>query len=536
MNSHRSLSPPDRFFLFHFGDGLTLLVVLFISLLSLAPYDFLAPAASSRPWLFVTTTASNVTATDAMGNIALYVPLGFLLPIVLRRCISRGLFRAAATLILAGALSASMEWIQAFSPARVSSLIDVAANLIGAGIGLMIAVAFESILPDLLGALLYDLRCRPAVAGIRVYCGLLILFAMTPFTFTFDVQRLATAYKESSFIPFATPPAELNIAEEAKRDLALNRDPGSHVDLLRWMVMRRWMRWAAEAASFAVLAMLLRMLFQREYAFSRRGATGLTWWLGGLFTVILSVVQLPVATRAVDATDVVFRLFGVACGLAVASSKYRRWACEDSGEGWDFMPGLIRMGSAFAAIYVFYTGVIPLSFDIENSTIGSAISSRGFLPFTAYSTARHDAVFSDLTEKIAAYAVLGGLLAAGSGRGGGHRASVARVLLRCVGLSSVVELVQVYVPLRVPSLTDPMLAGFGGLLGVGMHRMAASLIAFASENPMVGPDDSAATAVAPAMDLTDQLISTLTDPDPQAPVELPSGDALQAPARTKPPA
>ena len=522
MSMHRSRSSSDQFFLAHFDKGLTLLVVLFVSLLSLAPYDFLAPTnVPHHPSFFITTT-SNVPAPDAIGNIALYIPLGFLAHIVLRRRIAFGFLRALATLMFAAALSLGLEWIQGYSPTRVSSLIDVVANLIGAGIGLVIAVAFGSLVPDLMGALLYDLRRRPAVAGIKVYCGLLILFAMMPFTLTFDTQRMATAYRESSFVPFVTPPTELALAEDAMRESAIGREPGSHVDLLRWMVMRKWARWAAEAASFTILALLLHTMFRLEYGFSRRGATGLVWWIGGLSAFALSLLQLPVATRTIDSTDVVFRLFGVACGLVVASSRIGRQTADESAGAWDFMPGLVRVGGIFTALYVFYAGVIPLNFDFEFSTLGSAISSGGFLPFTAYSTARHDLAFSDLTEKIAAYAVLGGLLAARRGvESGVRRASFSRVLYPCVALSSIVELVQVYVPIRVPSLTDPMLAAFGCLLGVGMQRTAASLVAFASEYEMIGPDDSAMPRAVPAMNLTDELIATLTDADPDAPVELP---------------
>jgi len=523
MSSHRAQPSPDPFLIAHLGETLTLFVLLFISLLSLAPYDFLAPTGMSHHPSFFTTTTSHVTVPDAIGNIALYVPMGFLLHIVLRRRIRYGFPAALATLLCATALSVGLEWLQAFSPSRVSSSLDVAANLMGATVGLAIAFAFGSLIPGLIGTLLFDLRQRPAVVGLKSYCGLLVVFAMMPFTFSFDAQRLATAYKESTFIPFATPPAERTLAELVVQNAASNRTNDDSVALLRWMVMRRWARWAAEAASFMVLALLMHTMLRCEFGFSCNAANGLAWWMGGLFALALSLLQLPVASRAVDATDMVFRLFGVACGLAVASSTKVQRAGDESANAWDFIPGLVRVGGMFTAVYVLYTGVIPLTFDFENGTLASAVSSGGFLPFTAYSTARHDTVYSDLTEKVAAFAVLAGLLAARQSRivSQADRTSFAWVLFICMALSLTVELVQVFVPIRVPSLTDPMLAAFGCILGVGLQRTGASLLAFASENEMVDPRESFATSTVPTLNLTDQLMASLADPNPDAPVEAP---------------
>jgi hypothetical protein len=145
------------------------------------------------------------------------------------------------------------------------------------------------------------------------------------------------------------------------------------------------------------------------------------------------------------------------------------------------------------------------------------------MPFTAYSFARHDAVLSDLTEKVAVYAVLAGLLAA-CRMGPSSRASGAgfgRVLAVCVGLSSFIEVVQVFIPIRVPSLTDPILAAVGCVLGVGVQRTVMSLFRFAGAHEMVGPLELIATQGSPSLGLTDRLIATLTEPDPQAPVEVP---------------
>jgi VanZ family protein len=289
------------------------------------------------------------------------------------------------------------------------------------------------------------------------------------------------------------------------------------------MAMRRWSRWAAEAASFVILALMMHLTLRRDYGFSRGAAAGLVLWLCGLFALLLSVLQLPIAGRALDATDVVFRLVGVGGGLLLSSSMRSPRDRDERGVAWVFTSRLVRVGCALTAIYVVYAGVIPLTFDFDGGTLRSAISSAAFMPFTAYSFARYDAVLSDLTEKVAAYAVLGGLLAA-CRMGASSRVSGAgfgQVLAVCVGLSSVIEVVQVFIPIRVPSLTDPILAAVGCVLGVGVQRTVISLFCFARAHEMVGPLELIATQGGPSLGLTDRLIATLTEPDPQAPVEVP---------------
>ncbi|MDO8631830.1 MAG: VanZ family protein, partial [Phycisphaerales bacterium] len=215
MSSDRANHSSDHFLIAHFGEVLTVLVVLVVLQLGLAPYDYFSYAGVPRRLEFFSPARSQVTLPDAIGNIALYVPLGIVLHTVLRRRFGRRILYAFATVLCGAALSAGVEWLQAYSPARVSSLIDLVANVLGTAVGVAIASAFGSLVPGLLGALLYDIRHRPTSAALKAYCGLLVVFATMPFTFSFDTQRLAEAYKTSAFVPFATPPAEQAAAERA---------------------------------------------------------------------------------------------------------------------------------------------------------------------------------------------------------------------------------------------------------------------------------------------------------------------------------
>jgi glycopeptide antibiotics resistance protein len=78
---------------------------------------------------------------DIVANVLLFVPFGYFLVRALpRRSWPR-------TLALAAALSASVEWFQVYSHHRMPSTTDILTNVLGAGLGLLLALkrqaAFE---------------------------------------------------------------------------------------------------------------------------------------------------------------------------------------------------------------------------------------------------------------------------------------------------------------------------------------------------------------------------------------------------------
>jgi glycopeptide antibiotics resistance protein len=109
--------------------GLYLLVLLPALLLPLPTTNpHLMEFRASRPWL----------SLDVALNVAVFVPLGWLLARVGHR---RGLSRLGAVLLTAGgcgALSLSAETVQFFLSSRYSSVIDVVANTTGALLGAVV--------------------------------------------------------------------------------------------------------------------------------------------------------------------------------------------------------------------------------------------------------------------------------------------------------------------------------------------------------------------------------------------------------------
>ena len=129
---------------------------------------------------------------------------------------------------------------------------------------------------------------------------------------------------------------------------------------------------------------------------------------------------------------------------------------------------LVGVGCCSAVIYILYSGLIPLTFTTSDGGPAAAIQDTGFLPFFAYFVTRFDLMMDDAMEKFAAYALFAAFLSACwtliAGRPTWRR--VFAVASVTVTLSAMIEVAQAYIPVRVTSLTDPLLGFAGWLAGV----------------------------------------------------------------------
>jgi hypothetical protein len=132
-------------------------------------------------------------------------------------------------------------------------------------------------------------------------------------------------------------------------------------------------------------------------------------------------------------------------------------------------------------------------------------------------------MMADAMQKFASYFVLAALFAIWWSRSaaGTARVPVLAITLLGVSLSALIEFAQVFIPVRVPSLTDPILAAAGCLAGAVAQRHAGAFYHFARtqrpacQTEIVRQPLPQVTTFGP----NDALIATLFDPYPDAPVE-----------------
>ena len=122
----------------------------------------------------------DVSATDVLANIVLYLPLGFLAGMGQR------MRTAPVPLLAALLLSVGLETAQAFLPGRVASWLDVATNVTGTGMGILLAGTASKVMRwpdrgwghDLAIQLRSDRMAWLAIAALAAWgCAQLIPFA-----------------------------------------------------------------------------------------------------------------------------------------------------------------------------------------------------------------------------------------------------------------------------------------------------------------------------------------------------------------------
>ncbi len=509
--------PAGKFLLRHYVELLLGCAVLFVLQTGLVPFDFFQIRPGAPQQEFFGTATSRYTFPDILSNIFMYMPIGIFLYWSLYRAMRRRGRAALLTLAASAALSIGIEWLQMYSPSRVSSLIDLFSNILGAGLGILLSSLAQFIVPRLVGAALCEFHERPHVALLKTFCGLLVFAAAVPFSFSFDAGLLKQSVKATTVVPFG------NIsALEAAADTAHKVGNNHAYALFRWRNLKQWSRWVAEAASFAILVWLMQPVLRGYYRFNRSGTLAMTLWLCGGLAIVLSVIQIPLVTRAADVTDILFRWLGMIVGLVARASYDSPRSIRARGAGTDRWHRVVPVGCALTFGYICYTGVIPLTFAADTGGLTGAIQAQAFLPFFGYFVTRFDLMIDDVMEKFAVYALFAGLLATCWSRLHGKTTFERTATLASIGvvIATVLEVVQAYIPVRITSLTDLILAAAGCTAGTLAQEHAVKFYRFAltRELPLAEPARPVPELV-PGLTPTDVLIGTLTEPSPNAPTE-----------------
>jgi VanZ family protein len=448
--------------------GLALLAgvyTLLVLQISLIPFDF----SSSFSWGSVPDRA-DVRWIDLLTNIALYAPLGLLATTALLRY---G-WRVTASMIVVAAfgtiVSAAVESTQAFSAVRIASTLDILANALGTLGGAWIGAVYGYLIPRLIGAALEEFRTRPSAAMLRAYVILLLFVALMPLAFAMDGARLWATLQQGHLAPFDSYTfwAERMDAAEAAADAY----GAAYADMMR---MRFFARWAAEAASFLVLAWLLLPVLRYTYRFTRMGAATLAFWMGAALGVAVSILQAPMVSRGFDSTDIVMRLIGLTVGV-VSWFFWNLHPRSRQRERWR-QRAIPAAAVCAAVVYLLYTGLIPFRWDASGNFV-DAVTGDDFRLLYAYCYSRFDVMVDDMSGKLLPYIVIG--IGCGCVWRQNDRQAVRRRLLRIAlfgcALAVIIELVQVYLLVRITSLTDPAIAITGCCIGVGAESLVRRLV------------------------------------------------------------
>ncbi len=517
MTTHPRGPNVTRFLVRHYVEILTGVGVLFVLQTGLVPFDFADQTGDRGSTELFGTTISDFTFPDVVSNLFLYIPIGILFHWSFCRHVHNGVAALLLAIGATAALSGGVEFLQAYCGARFSSLIDFTCNVLGGLLGALISVRCRFIFPGFIRAVAREFQAHPQVALANVFACVLIGVAVMPFSFSLDAGMFKKSLKTVTVTPFG---AVTSARTEAGNALAAEH-PRQYA-FAKWRELKCWSRWSVEFAAFAILAWLAQRALAREYGFSRPGTIALVWWLCGGLAVALSLLQLPLVTRAFDVTDILFRMLGIAGGL-VLRSRYRGHVGTMSPRDLTRIHRkLAAVGCAATFSYIVYIGLIPLTIDLRGASPNRALASTDFLPFFAYFTTRFDIMMADVMEKFVSYAVFAALLTTAWTRVRRLNTTARMLVVPAIGVavSIPLEIMQMYIPVRVPSLTDLILAWGGCVVGVLGQERAAMFYRLATSRDAVAPElRGHQPGTSPEFAPTDALVATLMDPHTDAPVE-----------------
>ncbi|MFQ5489387.1 MAG: VanZ family protein [Phycisphaerae bacterium] len=442
----------------HVLELITVFYLTYLMLGTLLPLDFSLSAATGPDRSFLGLGAAPSGLPDLLSNVALYLPLGVLFHMTVVRRFGRPVVSILPAVVAAMTLSLTIEAAQLFSLTRVSSAIDFGANSLGALGGATLSAICRGPERRLLWALSKELGSNTLPTVVKASAGLLVVGALVPFTPTLDAARMRGMVRSGTIIPFQE---DADLAQKADQALVWeNRDDAAAYRRDRMLL---WGSWFAEAVSFGLFGWLLHRLLRESVGFGPMSSASLCLYLASLLALFMSVIQIVILSRGFHSTDILFRVAGAcggyslrwircAAGLGILErARPRRWR-------WAAATLLVAVG------LILFTGLAPFSWEASPEGFLSRLNSAEIVPFHSYYLGRFDRVCADFWGKSLRY----GFLAVGLWawwpirRGGSLQSKTARIALTTLGLALLVEMAQLFIRSRVPSVTDLLIAGVAG--------------------------------------------------------------------------
>lgn len=368
---------------------------------------------------------------DWVANVLLFVPLSFLLA---ETCASgRAAVRIACyalTLAACVALAVGIEFAQIFFPARTVSQNDIAAETIGALIGIGFHATWGRPLTRWLGAQWLQEAGRPrALRLLHGYLALLVFFQLMPLDLTISLADMYAKWKEGRVVllPFGGAPRPL---DQTIYDLA--------TDAVLWT-----------PAGYLLAA-------------GRGAGPWRAMVLGAAGGLVIEMLQLFVFSRVVDSTDVLLAAAGAGLGAQLCS---RRGTQTTATTGRKFFP-TARLATLLAWVAVLLAVFwYPFDFGLDTSL---AERVRGMLrvPFASYYATSEYHALTEALRKLLFFLPLGVLWWRLAAATPAPRAVAVAGPFVFAFVAGTVEAGQLFLPHKVPDFTDWLLETAGAWSGM----------------------------------------------------------------------
>ncbi len=356
---------------------------------------------------------------DWVANVLLFVPLAFLvaqLTTATRGTVARilGYLAIAAA---CGALAVTIEFVQLFFPPRTVSQNDIAAESIGAIAGIAIHAFAGSRLIEWLADVWRAELARSRIAHLLyAYAAGLVAFSVLPLDLTLSVAEIYHKWTghRLQLTPFG------NVAATAESLYGLM------TDIVVWIPVGALLH----LSTLSMRASIVK---------------------AAVLAAVIELFQLFVVSRTSDVTDILLAALGAWLGTLLA----------DTGERTLRLPSA-RMTSILMACWVLtIIGLYWYPFDFRFGE-GQSVPHR--VLFETYYYASEYKAINELLRRLATFFPGGLLLAIWLHRV--RSGSTVRPALLVFGtLAALIEIGQIYLPGKVPDITDWLLETLGGMSG-----------------------------------------------------------------------
>jgi glycopeptide antibiotics resistance protein len=374
-------------------------------------------------------------------------------------------FAAAPIVIAACALcSGIIEFTQIFFPPRVTSVNDIAADTVGAGVGVAAWLVAGQPLTERVRHFWADFGARGWAAPLLpAYVVLLVVIHALPLDLTLSPAELYHKYREGRIRPIPFIGGRIPWLERGRRS---GTDVGSAVEPIPPLELAQ--KAVKNLAFFLPAGVLLTGLpapfWQRRSSWPAVLGVGLAL-AGGI-----EFMQLFVMTRTCDATDVVTGTMAVLLGW-LAALAYRR-ARPDAVDDRERRNASLRAGllCAWVAVLIFVSWQ-PFDFRFDAAFVARRLRRLSLVPFEDYFWQQYLHAFDQIAEKTVLFIPMGILLAEPCRRRGGRYAGLLVILLGAA-LALMLGAGKLFLPTRYTGVTDVIIETVGVWIGFVVARRA----------------------------------------------------------------
>ncbi len=409
---------------------------------SLMPFDFVLGEHIGHQihrfwsyWPFNHT--ARISGSDVVSNLALYVPLGWLITVRCRLGGVRVYLSLMIAVLICSTVSACVELAQITTLSRTSSAADWLLNTIsgcsGATAG---AICGKGLW---VGGIQWLRRCwntRPVDIATLALMGLLSADALAPYIPTILLKQVWHSLKRS------------------------------HFDIVGGLALHPWHWWVVtRVLVYAVLTMLLAAWGGQKPDLKRwiRAAA-----VAACFALSLELAKPMIVSRTINMANVLTSWSGCFVAVSVGAFFASRVATHR------------KLGLAIAALltYLFYLWWIPFNFvwdpELFRKEVPSPVELLPFYHYAMGAKLNHVRLFvqSVFLQGILVYLLR---LRFGWFEGAGTRIALAAIFAGALGL--LLEGGQIFLPSRTPSVTDIYCFALGGVLGAWIRRPTHALSA-----------------------------------------------------------